>query len=981
MEILSLYRGAPGARALGLIALGLGSSCLTPIAHADPAPTIVVPLDFGTNVVTLDYGNTGTFLTGIRGDNIVGNYTIPSLGTTGGLYYNLTSGTWSAMPVETPNGTNYPGSTGSSPYGPSFGNPGGVLRVVGSYLTSESDPYDLSYLYDAAAAPGQELTELVYPDSGTLYTIAHSTFGNQVVGNYDTQLDEGHAFIYNIDTGGYTPLDYSELNQPEAVSTTAYGIYGDKIAGGYTEAQLGGGGLGPQHGYIYDQVTGLFKRYDNPGVGVVATHFEGITGGGQPGTYNLVANWVTADLEVHAGIMHLAADGTVTWYEFDMPGADVVSSNSAYGDKVVGIYTDADGIHGYVATIDGIYNPTVNTVPINTDASGPALEGQEGEDIINSANITVTGAGGVGIRGETYGVITNSATISASGLAGAAVEMHGRFGTLLNSGTLQTTSPEADVLRTDLSAEGTIIVNTGIIDGRLALTAGAGKRFENSGWLGVSGAGVSIEHLFLGTMVNTAAGTYAARITDDGRDRMIVDGALRLDGTLAVTFQTDTIQKSYALMKAAELTGAFETIDAGIFAGTADYSGNTVTLNLSAADLATRLGLTANQHAVGSVIDGLVNTPGDDPFNALPDALAPLYGLTAGQVPGALDALSGEAYASQQSVLIGDGFYVRQSILERLRQGSYAGQQGPAAGLGYGSAVLAYGPDDGTPELAATGPVYNHTFWAQGFGVSADYDGGSDTSAVDATMGGIIAGVDMIVDNWLVGAALGYTQSSSDVDELNSSSDVDSALVALYAATSFGPRNLRFGGSYAFSQVDASRTIAYPGYSEQANADYNAGVGQVFAEVSQAFAAGQVALEPFAGLAYVHVATDSFTETGASAGLSADSSASGLGYSSLGIRAATTMQLASGMALKPHAGLTWQHAFGDVTPEAQMAFISVPSASFTVAGAPLARDAALVELGLDLDLTPQASIGVSYLGQYGDDVTVNALQADLRLSF
>ena len=137
MTILSVYRGAPGARALGLIAIGLGSTCLTPVAYADPAPTIVVPLDFGTNVVRLDYGNTGTFLTGIRGDNIVGNYTIPDLGTTGGLYYNLTTETWSAMPVATPDGTNYPGSTGSSPYGPSFGNPGGVLRVVGSYQTDD----------------------------------------------------------------------------------------------------------------------------------------------------------------------------------------------------------------------------------------------------------------------------------------------------------------------------------------------------------------------------------------------------------------------------------------------------------------------------------------------------------------------------------------------------------------------------------------------------------------------------------------------------------------------------------------------------------------------------------------------------------------------------------------------------------------------------------------------------------------------------
>ena len=114
------------------------------------------------------------------------------------------------MPVATPNGANYPGAIGSSPYGPSFGNPGGVLRVVGSYLTADSAPYDLSYLYDGAAAPGQQLTTLVYPEirarTSTLFTIAHSTFGNQVVGNYDTQLATGNAFIYDIDTGGYTTL-------------------------------------------------------------------------------------------------------------------------------------------------------------------------------------------------------------------------------------------------------------------------------------------------------------------------------------------------------------------------------------------------------------------------------------------------------------------------------------------------------------------------------------------------------------------------------------------------------------------------------------------------------------------------------------------------------------------------------------------------------------------------------------------------------
>jgi hypothetical protein len=71
---------------------------------------------------TLNFGTTGTFLTGIRGDNIVGNYVIPGTSATGGLLYRSSTITWTPFPVATASGTNFPGSTSSSPYGPSFGS-------------------------------------------------------------------------------------------------------------------------------------------------------------------------------------------------------------------------------------------------------------------------------------------------------------------------------------------------------------------------------------------------------------------------------------------------------------------------------------------------------------------------------------------------------------------------------------------------------------------------------------------------------------------------------------------------------------------------------------------------------------------------------------------------------------------------------------------------------------------------------------------
>ncbi|WAC28080.1 autotransporter outer membrane beta-barrel domain-containing protein [Ancylobacter sp. SL191] len=959
-------------RAQTLMVAGLGVGALAPGAQAAPLPTVYQTLDFGSN---------GTFLTGIRGDNIVGNYTIPGSTETGGLYYNMTTQTWSAMPEATSNGANFPGAIGSSPYGPSFGNPGGVLRVVGSYQTSASAPYDLSYLYDGANAPGQQITTLVYPGSDTLFTIAHSTFGNRVVGNYDTRLATGNAFIYDIDTGTYTTN-----NIPGAVSTTAYGVYGDKIAGGYGEV-LVDGVVHAEHGYIYDRTNGTYVTYDHPGA--VATHFEGITGAGRSGEYNLVVNWVTADGVVHPAVLHVDALGNETWYEIDIPG-NVVSSNSAYGDNVVGIYVDSTGIHGYLATIPGMYNPIRNTGTVASSIDNDAvLSGIIGDDIINSGTISVSGNGGVAIRGDTYGVLTNSGTVTASGIAGAAVEMHGAYGTLLNTGTLQTTAA-ADALRTGADAYGSVIVNTGIIDGRLAATAGDAKRFENSGWFGVSGDGVAITHLFRGTFVQTSVGTYAMRVTDSRTDAFEITGIARLAGTLSATFQTDQIAPSYTVLTATqEITGGFETLTTqglpALYAASLASTTNLVTLNV-AADLS-GLGTTANQRAVGTALDGIINTPTGGLLTTLPEAFSPLYDLTAAELPGALAALSGEAYASEQTVLIGDSLYSRNALLGRLRQGAYAGTSGPTAALGFGGPALAYAapasstvpfPVKATPTPA---PSYDMALWAQAFGGWSDYDGGSSNADVDASLGGFITGADVKVTDWILGAAVGYSQSSADTDALASSSDVDSVLVALYAGTTAGPWKLRLGASYAFNQIDASRTIAYPGYAAPASADYDGGTAQVFGEVGYGFGVGTLALEPFAGLAYVHLSTDAFTETGATAGLSADSTSTGVGYSSLGLRVATRLELTNGMVLEPHASLAWQYAFGDITPEAQMTFISAPGASFTVAGIPLAENTALVEIGADLRISEQFHLGASYVGQYADSVTVNALQASLTWKF
>ena len=97
-----------------------------------------------------------------------------------------------------------------------------------------------------------------------------------------------------------------------------------------------------------------------------------------------------------------------------------------------------------------------------------------------------------------------------------------------------------------------------------------------------------------------------------------------------------------------------------------------------------------------------------------------------------------------------------------------------------------------------------------------------------------------------------------------------------------------------------------------------------------------------------------------------------MGYSTLGLRAASTMHWGA-MLIVPHISAAWQHAFNDVTPEAALAFASTGS-GFVVSGVPLAEDSALIDAGLDFALGERTTAGVSYTGQFGDGVTDNGIK-------
>ncbi|MCB8875954.1 Hint domain-containing protein [Acidisoma silvae] len=282
-----------------------------------------------------------TYLTGIAGENIVGMY-VDSSGDDHGFIYNDVTGTWIMI--------GYPGAYSTVPYGPTTGDAASSIIVVGSYKTGDSAA-DNGFIYNAATGVYTTIDM-----TGATDTIPHSTYGEYVVGNYDDLTTAnndyavypsgGNAFIYDMDTETFTTLVI-----PDAISTTAYGIWDGVIAGGVDQED---NGVQVSDAYVYDMATGDYYTYSH--AGAVVTHFDGITGGITAGTYIVTGDYLTADGTEAAFSATISDDFTkIVWTDLAVPGAATTSGNSGYQDTAVGVYTTSDTtdatVIGYIATL------------------------------------------------------------------------------------------------------------------------------------------------------------------------------------------------------------------------------------------------------------------------------------------------------------------------------------------------------------------------------------------------------------------------------------------------------------------------------------------------------------------------------------------------------------------------------------------------------------------------------------------------------
>jgi len=496
-----------------------------------------------------------------------------------------------------------------------------------------------------------------------------------------------------------------------------------------------------------------------------------------------------------------------------------------------------------------------------------------------------------------------------------------------------------------------------------------------------------------GNLTFVGPGNFLVEVSPAAADQANVNGTATLSGTVQVSAAAGGYRPlRYTILTAANISGTFGSLQVSGDFGPAvknphlEYDAGHVYFVLDPTAISPLLaGGTRNQRSVAGAIDSALAAGNQSaPFVAL-------FGLSAAQLPAALDQLSGEVHPSTASVLLDESLYARSAVLGRLRQASYGGNA-QMASLASGGPLAYAGGEEVTALAYAKSPIvtkappkawqpdYDAVFWAQGFGAWGGFAADGNAAAVRRDLAGFFSGVDTrIGTNGRIGIAAGYTASRNALDNRGNST-VETGHLAGYGGWSFGNLNLRAGGAYAWHTIDTTRTIFFPGFFDTDTAHYNAATGQIFGEAGYGFAFGNVAIEPFAGAAWVRLRTDGFNERGGLAALNVAASSFDAGYSTLGLRAATVIPLATDILLVPRASAAWQHAFDNVTPAGALAFAGA-GVPFVFSGVPIARDAVLAEAGFDLAIGRSATVGLSYVGQLANNVHDHAAKGKFSWKF
>lgn len=557
----------------------------------------------------------------------------------------------------------------------------------------------------------------------------------------------------------------------------------------------------------------------------------------------------------------------------------------------------------------------------------------------------LSGAGGfleLGDDGDLTVVQTQNA-VFGGGLRGDGVFTKAGAGALNLTGTSSFTglvNVNAGRLALNGVLPGQISVNSG---GVLGGVGTAGRILVRNG--GTLAPGNSIGTLRVNTGVVFEAGSiYAVEVNAAGQsDRLDAAGqALLQGGTVQVLAESGNYgpQTRYVILSAAGgvqgqfagVTSNFAYLDPRLI-----YSANQVELALTRNDVALPdVAQTRNQRATGAAIADAFTNTSDVYFN--------LVGLSADGARKAFDSLSGEAHPSSLSAAVQHGDNLRRNLIERLDL--------PAA--------------EGT------------TIWAEGIGERTELDAASGAAGVDGrNAAGFRMGLETQVGGVRLGLAAGYGDAELEIRDRSSRADLEMIHLAAYAGARAGVFNLRGGITYSDLDFSTRRTAQVGALSQELTAEYGGQSWQAFGEAGYDVVIDGATVEPFIGFNGLWLGNDAFQERGGDMALAGADQTRERVWSTVGVKTRHHFEMGAPVTLNVKAG--WQHALSERTVESDLAFAD--GEAFTIHGAPLAKDAALVDVRLEWRLSERMALGLGYNGTFADQGQAQAARVMFSSQF
>ncbi|HXR94390.1 MAG TPA: autotransporter domain-containing protein, partial [Rhizomicrobium sp.] len=676
-----------------------------------------------------------------------------------------------------------------------------------------------------------------------------------------------------------------------------------------------------------------------------------------------------------------AASGNISLASLAGSGSLALGTNSltltAAAGTFSGVIAGSGGltVNGGTETLSGVNTYTGAT----SIASGATLALSGAGSIAASSGVADSG---------TFDISASSAGVSIKTLSGGgAVKLGSNTLTLTNaagtfSGVISgsgglTLGAGTETLSGANTYTGATTVNAGALTvmGSLAgpVTVAGGK-LNGTGTVGAINvtSGTLAPGDAIGTLHangNVALGngtTFASEVSPSAADELVATGNVTIGSatTLAITQDAGTYSAhDYTLISAASVSGTFTTVTGASFTGlnsTIQYSATAVDLILTAPSSSSSsspppppgspptitflfgtFGQTPNQIAAGNAVTA-------SPSNAtLYTTLGAVVTSGASAMPAALAQLSGDIHASLRSALVEDGKIIRDTVINHAIAGG-----------------------DGV------------TVWAAGFGAYGSIDSDGNAAAVHHNDSGVILGADVpVAEGFNLGGGFAFTSQHANLPTETASATGSTNHVIGYANWTDQTWAASLGVDYGWGSNRVTRQIT--SFSETDSDHQSNGLTQIFGEVGYRIPADTfdlMALEPYVNLADVSARTGAFTETGGVAALDGGAKSASENYLTVGVRAAAPSWSVGDLGVVPNLNVGWQHAFTRFLPSQTLTFAET-SQSFTVLGVPLGTDAATIQAGLDISLSPATILSIGYDGEISNRAEDHAVRAELSWKF